>query len=102
MVRSVSAASHFPLQSPQSSNTHPLLAPLSQNDHDASPPLSSRASHPLHQADGVLLRVEADDEVHLPDVQALFTHAGRHQRVEASLAEPVHDLPHKRRETNAI
>lgn len=96
MVRSVSAASHFPLQCPQSSKTHPLLAPLSQNDHDASLPLSSRASHPLHQADGVLLRVEADDEVHLPDVQALFTHAGRHQRVEASLAEPVHNLPHKR------
>lgn len=89
----------FSLQSPQST-THPLFAALSQNDHDASLPLASRASHPLHQADGVLLRVEADDEVHLPNVQTLLTDAGRHQRVEASMAKPVHDLPNKRCEIN--
>lgn len=87
---------HFP-----QSNTHPLLAPLSQNDHNATLPLPSRASHPLHQADGVLLRVEADDEVHLTDVQTLFTNAGRHQRVEAALAKPVHDLPNKKCSINA-
>lgn len=77
-------------------NTHPLLTSLSQDDDNASLPFTSRTSHSLHQADGILLCIEANNEVHLSDIQPLLPDTGRHQCVEASLSELVHYLKQKR------
>lgn len=77
------------------SDAHPLLAPLSQDENNPSLPLPPGAPHPLHQADGAVLRIEANDEVHLSDIQPLFPDTGGHQCVEASLTEPGHHLRHK-------
>ena len=75
-------------------NTNPFLASLCQDDNDASLPLPSSTPHSLHQADGILLSIEAYNEVHLSDIQPLFPNTRRYKRVEASLTEPVHHLQH--------
>lgn len=55
-------------------------------------------THPLHQSDGTLLSIEADDQIHVADVQTLLAHARGHQGVKTALAEPAHHL----RETPAL
>lgn len=77
-------------------DTHPLLPSLSQDDDDASLTLASRAPHSLHQANGILLRIKANNEVDLSNIQPLFPHTGGHQRVEAPLSELVHHLQGKK------
>lgn len=73
-------------------NTHPLFPALSQYNHNAALPLTPGAAHTLYEAGGIFLRVEAHDEVNLADIQSFLPYAGGHERVEATLTEPVHHL----------
>lgn len=77
--------------------THPLFTSLGQNDNNSPLPLTTSAAHSLHQAGGVLLCVEANDEVNLADIQPFFSDTGRHQSIKASLTKPVHNLKNKKK-----
>lgn len=80
--------------------TYSLFTSLRQNDNNSALPLATSAAHSLHEAGGVLLCVEANNEVDLADIQPLFSHTGRHQRVEASLTKSVYYLKHKNTKEN--
>lgn len=73
-------------------HTHSFLSALGQYDHDSSLSPASRAAHALDQADGTLLSIKTHDEIHLTDVQTLLADTRGHQRVEAALTEPTHNL----------
>lgn len=71
---------------------HPLLTALGEDEDDAALAPAARAAHPLHQPHRALLGVEADDEIHLPDVQTFLPDAGGHQGVIPALTEAFHHL----------
>ena len=49
---------------------HLLLFAFGQEDHNPPLPLAARPPHPLHQSDGGLGGIVANDEVHLTNVEA--------------------------------
>ncbi len=70
-----------------------LFLPACRNQHDyVSLALPARSAHPLDQPYGRLLRIVADNQVDLADIQALLAHTRRDQRVVAALAELAHHL----------
>ena len=75
-----------------------FLFSLSDNDYNSTAPLPPRPPHPLHQPDGTLVSIKADNEVNLSDVQSLLSDTRSHQGVVASLTEVAHNL--KVREKN--
>lgn len=75
--------------------SHPLLTAFSQDDNNSSLALSTSTSHSLHKTDRILLRIKANNQVHLSNIQPLLPDTGRHQCVEASLTKSVHHLKHK-------
>ena len=69
-----------------------VLFPLGYYHHDPASPLSPCAAQTLHQSDGALGRVEADDEVHLTNVQSFLSHACGYKGIVATRSELADNL----------
>lgn len=64
-----------------------FLFALGEQNYDTTGTFTACAAHSLDETDGRLLRVVADDQVNLSNVQALFANACGHQRVVAAISE---------------
>lgn len=54
--------------------------------------LAACPPHSLHQADGWRMRIKANNQVYLANVQALLANTRGHQCVVAALTKPLHNL----------
>ena len=79
-----------------------LLLSLSDNDHDPTAPLPPCSSHPLHQPDGTLVSIKADNEVNLSDVQSFLSDTCSYQGVVTSLTKVAHHLKVRERATSTV
>ena len=69
-----------------------FLLSLSDKHHNSALSFPSCAAHSLHQTDGTFVGIKTDDEVHITDIQTLFSHTSGHQGIVAAFSELLHYL----------